>query len=312
MNYLQKSLLSLTLFILISTGASAQRTSRLQYIEKYKELAIKNMSTYGIPASITLAQACLESGDGNSRLATEGNNHFGIKCHNWEGKKIFQDDDERNECFRKYDAPEESFRDHSEFLRYRDRYKFLFDFDPGDYKAWAYGLKQAGYATNPAYPQLLIKIIEDFKLYQYDIPGAVIPPPPSVAEKEKEYTIPEGTNLYQISLSRKILEKNGVPYIISQEGESWESVAADFNLFKRELQRFNDADRDSDLMPGTVVYIEAKKKKADPLLSSHVTEPGETIQILSQRYAIRAKYLRKLNNLKAGEEPAPGIILKLR
>ncbi|MDX9781436.1 MAG: glucosaminidase domain-containing protein [Bacteroidales bacterium] len=312
MNYLQKGYLTLLILTLTSAGAIAQRISRTQYIETYKELAIKNMTNYGIPASITLAQACLESGDGNSRLAKEGNNHFGIKCHNWEGKRIYHDDDERNECFRKYNAPEESFRDHSEFLRFRDRYKFLFDIDPGDYKAWAYGLKRAGYATNPSYPQLLIKIIEDFKLYEYDVPGVVIPPPPSVLEKEKVYTIPQGTTLYQISLSRKILEKNGVPYIISQEGETWESIASEFNLFKRELQRFNDAPRDSKVEPGTIVYIEQKKKRADALLTNHVTEVGETIRELSQRYAIRAKNLRRLNNLKTGEEPAPGIILKLR
>ncbi|MDD2491191.1 MAG: glucosaminidase domain-containing protein [Bacteroidales bacterium] len=312
MNYLQKGILTLMATLLFTYVMEAQRIPRIQYIETYKELAIKNMHKYGIPASITLAQACLESGDGNSRLAREGNNHFGIKCHNWDGKRIYQDDDEKNECFRKYNIAEDSFRDHSEFLRFRDRYKFLFDLDPQDYKGWAYGLKKAGYATNPSYPQLLIKIIEDFQLYKYDNIAGFTPPPPSQLEQEREYLIPSGTSLYQISLSRKILEKNGVPYVISAEGESWESLASDFKLFKRELQRFNDAERGSSLIPGSIVYLEGKKRRAEPMLTSHVVDAGETTLELSQRYAIKLKHLRKMNKLKAGDEPVPGTILKLR
>lgn len=312
MNYFKGSLLLLFFSVFCIHDLLAQRETRLRYIETYKELAIKNMSSYGIPASITLAQACLESADGNSKLAKEGNNHFGIKCHNWNGDKIFHDDDKNNECFRRYSKAEDSFRDHSEFLRFRDRYKFLFDLDPRDYKGWAYGLKKAGYATNPAYPQLLITIIEEYQLYKYDLSGETLPPPPSELEKEREYSAPAGTNLFQISLSRKIMERNGVPYIISEVGETWESLSEDFNLFTGELQRFNDSDKGRPLVPGSVIYIEAKKNRGESLITSHVIEEGETINGLSQRYAIKERSLRKLNNLKKDEEPVPGIILKLR
>ena len=147
-------------------GYAQTNAVRQAYILQYKEIAVRNMQGYAIPASITLAQACIESGNGTSRLAREANNHFGIKCHNnWKGKTIIHTDDAQNECFRKYNHPEESFIDHAEFLRYRDRYAFLFDLSPYDYKAWALGLKQAGYATNPQYANILIQVIEDYKLY---------------------------------------------------------------------------------------------------------------------------------------------------
>ena len=143
------------------------------YINKYKSLAISEMNEFGIPASITLAQGILESGNGESRLAVEANNHFGIKCHtNWDGETIFADDDEKNECFRKYSTVEESFRDHSLFLSKRDRYQFLFNYKKTNYRKWARGLKEAGYATNPKYASSLIKIIKNNNLSKYDISTA--------------------------------------------------------------------------------------------------------------------------------------------
>ena len=139
-----------------------------EYIEYFKDIAMQEMIDYGIPASITLAQGILESGSGKGRLAVEANNHFGIKCHKWDGDKIFHDDDKKNECFRKYKDPQTSFRDHSVFLTTRSRYEFLFDFKIDDYVSWSEGLKKAGYATDPNYPQKLINIIERYKLYEYD------------------------------------------------------------------------------------------------------------------------------------------------
>ena len=139
-----------------------------EYIEYFKDIAMQEMIDYGIPASITLAQGILESGSGKGRLAVEANNHFGIKCHKWDGDKIFHDDDKKNECFRKYKNPQTSFRDHSVFLTTRSRYEFLFDFKIDDYVSWSEGLKKAGYATDPNYPQKLINIIERYKLYEYD------------------------------------------------------------------------------------------------------------------------------------------------
>lgn len=149
--------------------AGAQNLTRQQYIDKYKDIAIRQMHRHKIPASIILAQGCLESNNGNSALATKANNHFGIKCHQgWKGKKFKQDDDKRNECFRRYDKAIDSFNDHSYFLISRDRYNSLFDLPLTDYKGWAHGLKAAGYATNPKYAKLLIDIIEEYKLYKYD------------------------------------------------------------------------------------------------------------------------------------------------
>lgn len=161
-----------TLFILILFSAvqlNGQKLSRAQYIEKYKDVAIRQMHKHRIPASIILAQACLESNNGNSTLAVKANNHFGIKCHDgWKGKKIKQNDDKRRECFRKYDNAIDSFTDHSYFLTSRQRYSSLFDLPITDYKSWAHGLKAAGYATNRKYATLLIDIIEEYELYKYD------------------------------------------------------------------------------------------------------------------------------------------------
>ena len=159
----------ITLFIGLIPEVQAQKMTTEAYIQKYKYIAIKEMFDYKIPASITLAQGILESGSGNSRLAREANNHFGIKCHNdWMGAKIYKDDDKKNECFRVYTSAEQSFRDHSLFLTTKNRYAFLFDYKTTNYKSWAKGLKKAGYATNPKYPKLLIGIIEDHNLNQYD------------------------------------------------------------------------------------------------------------------------------------------------
>ena len=155
-------------FIPFKTVFAQDRISTEEYIETYKDVAIKKMKTFNIPASITLAQGILESGSGNSRLAMKANNHFGIKCHkNWTGKTFTLDDDVKNECFRKYKDPADSYRDHSEFLTQRGRYSFLFEYKITEYKSWANGLKKAGYATNPKYPQLLIRIIERYDLSQY-------------------------------------------------------------------------------------------------------------------------------------------------
>lgn len=158
----------IALSIWVCSNVYAQKITRAQYIIMWKDVAQQSMRVYGIPASITLAQACLESADGNSELAMKGKNHFGIKCHGWEGKKIYHDDDKKGECFRRYKHAEQSFEDHALFLSERKRYAALFELKPDDYKAWAKGLKRAGYATNPKYPALLIKIIEDNKLYEYD------------------------------------------------------------------------------------------------------------------------------------------------
>ena len=312
MNILLKYTFALTILIFTGSMANGQKMSRPEYIEKYKALAIKQMQASGIPASIILAQACLESGDGNSRLATEGKNHFGIKCHTWEGPKIYHDDDASGECFRKYGDAEESFKDHSDFLRFRDRYRFLFELNVNDYKGWAHGLKKAGYATNPNYPQMLIKIIEEYNLSQYDNLALNIPPSPIEIEAPKEANPIISSELYKFTLDRELLEKNGVAYIVGSKNDTYSTLARDYKLFTRELLRFNDLKKEQPIEEGTIIYVEKKKKKAEPLLEKHITDAGDTMYELSQRYAIQLKYLYKMNNMKSGSEPEAGQIIKLR
>jgi LysM repeat protein len=312
MNILLKYTIALTILFFTGSMAVGQKMSRPEYIEKYKELAVKQMQASGIPASIILAQACLESGDGNSRLATEGKNHFGIKCHTWEGPKIYHDDDANGECFRKYGNAEESFKDHSDFLRFRDRYRFLFELKTNDYKGWAQGLKKAGYATNPNYPQMLIKIIEEYNLSQYDNLALNIPPTPMEIEAPKEANPIISSELYKFTLDRELLEKNGVAYIVGSKNDTYSTLARDYKLFTRELLRFNDLKKEQPIEEGTIIYVEKKKKKAEPLLEKHITDAGDTMYELSQRYAIQLKYLYKMNNMKSGSEPEAGQIIKLR
>ena len=320
MNRFVKISLAIVMMCITSVGAlsqTAERLTRAQYIEAYKGIAIEQMIEKGIPASITLAQACLESADGNSTLAVEANNHFGIKCHaHWKGETIAHDAESGKECFRKYGDAKESFSDHSDFLRYSDRYSFLFEIDRTDYKGWAYGLKKAGYATDPAYPAKLIKIIEENDLGRFDVledsVEVEVPPTPIQAAASVEIRPGSTARLYKIAIYREVFEQNGVPYIIATNKDSYGFLAGEYNLFKGELLRFNDLDRDEPLQAGTRVYLEKKKRSSARHLDKHVVEEGETMYGLSQRYAIQLKYLYQYNNMRRGEEPAPGTVLLLR
>ncbi|PQV47244.1 flagellum-specific peptidoglycan hydrolase FlgJ [Jejuia pallidilutea] len=185
-----------------STTAPSALTSTEAYIEAYKEIAQKEMTLYNIPASITLAQGILESASGKGRLSVEANNHFGIKCHTWTGAKIYHDDDKKGECFRKYNSAKYSFRDHSLFLTSRKRYEGLFDLDVSNYKAWAKGLRAAGYATDKKYPQKLIGLIERYELYKYDDEVLGLNPSRRKFNTEEEYlehVVAKGDTLYNIS-----------------------------------------------------------------------------------------------------------------
>ena len=314
---MKRILLLTTLLLLCAPLAWGQKMTRRQYVEKYAETAVREMKATGIPASITLAQGCLESGNGNSTLATKANNHFGIKCHNnWKGKTIRHDDETRNECFRSYDSADESFRDHSDFLRYRDRYAFLFDLEPTDYKGWAYGLQKAGYATAATYATSLIKIIEDEELWRYDKldrqEREALPPTPLQAETSTAFKPLPGHKLYTASLSREIRSTNGVAYILAQEGDTYRGLAKEYNLFRGELLRFNERKRDTPLHAGEIVYVEAKKNESAKGLDKHVVEEGETMRDLAQRYAVKMKKLYQYNAMLPGAEPEPGTILNLR
>ncbi len=333
---MKKHILSLVLLLVLLPMSIAQQSilPQVRYIEKYAAIAVNEMYRSGVPASITLAQGIIESASGQSVLAVKGNNHFGIKCHkNWTGATMRADDDRRNECFRVYDKAEDSFRDHSDFLRYRDRYKFLFDLPITDYKAWSYGLKQAGYATDPSYAAKLIKCIEDYDLTRYDQmtvtevlmrAGDTAQTPEEVVEEstlpESPHTLEAATLVpgsvmeeYRFSLSRQLYSKNGVPFLYSVEGESYRSIAKDYHLFLGEILRFNDLSSDERLMPGTIVYLQPKKKKAAPGVDKYIVGGDyETIHGICQRFAIKEKAFLKLNNLTPGARLQEGDELLLR
>ena len=311
----QKILLILSL-LLITATIYAQKTSRKEYIATYKDIAIKQMKTHGIPASITLAQGCLESGDGNSTLAKKANNHFGIKCHDWKGPSIRIDDDKKNECFRKYKHAEDSYNDHGDFLRYRERYGFLFNLKITDYKAWAHGLKKAGYATNPHYAQMLIKIIEENNLMQYDkYKGSskkIAPPSPAQLEEVKILKPVKNSPLYKYSVNRTVYEVNGVAYIIANKGDTYKSIAKEYNLFRNELLRFNDLTRHSTLRPGSRIFLQNKKNKAKKHLEVHFVEEGDTYHSISQRYGVKLKSIAKYNHINTEGSPHEGDEIYLR
>ena len=277
--------------LVISTNpAFGQEISRKEYIEKYSSLAVKQMHQYKIPASITLAQGILESNNGNSRLATKANNHFGIKCHGWEGKKIFADDDKKNECFRNYKNVLESFVDHSLFLNKYSRYEILFDYKITDYKSWAKGLKKAGYATNNKYPELLIKIIEENKLYQFD------------SKKIDKNLISGKRNIY--------MHPNKIKYVISKNQETYETIAKSLNIKLKQILKYNDDNNQSVLKVGTKVFIQPKRNRSKQ--KTHVVNNGEDLRIISQTYGIKMKSLKKRNQLILKNSLNNGDKLRLR
>lgn len=287
--------------------AEQKALSRNEYINRYKEIAIRQMHKYGIPASIILAQACLESGNGNSRLAVEANNHFGIKCHDWDGDRIYHDDDAQQECFRKYARAEDSFFDHSEFLRTRPRYGSLFNLGREDYEGWAHGLKAAGYATNPQYATLLIDLIKENKLYQYDTypstGGEMLYP---------ETTAPITEDLFVISVDRKVYVTNKKRYVLASPGDTYESLAGEFRLFNHEIIRFNDAVRHSQPAVGERVYIQRKAARVTSGPDTHVVRGGETLHYISQKYGIKLSSLCSMNGLSPVQEVSEGTVLRLR
>ncbi len=295
-----------------------ERISRSEYIDTYKEIAIVEMNAYHIPASITLAQGILESGNGNSRLAKNANNHFGIKCHKgWTGESIKMDDDEKNECFRKYKNAETSFKDHSQFLTTRSRYAFLFDFKINDYKSWAKGLKKAGYATNPKYPTLLIKIIEENNLHEYDkFYGKKY----TGATKKEKYNTSNSFNtpLAQTQFkevpntinNRKVFLNNGIKFTYAKKGDTFYKIAEEFNIYTFQVFRYNDMKKKDTPKEGQIIYLQSKKSQCNKPV--HQVQPGETLFDISQEYGIKLKKLAKYNNLKKDAKLYPDQKIKLK
>ncbi|MCD6354141.1 MAG: glucosaminidase domain-containing protein [Prolixibacteraceae bacterium] len=291
---------------------SLAQTSRRDYINKYQLLAIEEMNRSGIPASITMAQACLESSDGTSKLAKKSNNHFGIKCKKgWKGKKMYYDDDKRHECFRKYKTVEDSYIDHTNFLMNNPRYALLFKLAPTDYKGWAKGLKKAGYATANHYDKHLISIIEEFQLYRLDY--KINYNELSVFEQQKIDN--EGVsntlsiNPYQ---THEVVKRNRINSVVARTGDTFEILAQEFGLKSWELYKFNDQAPGYRPQPNEVVYIQPKKRRTIKERLTHTVQQGETMHFISQMYGIKLKPLYFRNRMKPGQQPAPGQIIYLR
>ncbi len=294
-----------TLFCIFTLNSFAQEEVKVkitveQYIEKYSALAIEEMYRSRIPASITLAQGILESGNGNSRLSTEANNHFGIKCKaTWTGKTLYEDDDAPQECFRKYDAAIDSYRDHSDFLMNNKRYAFLFDLDSKDYKSWAYGLKKAGYATNPQYPELLITFIEKHKLHKYD--------EVKISEEEEKEKAEEKAEI--VKTYGKEFMINGIPAIAAKANESFAQIALNYDIKVFQLYKYNDLQKDDECHEGDTIYLKNKKNKAE--IETCILGKGDNTHKISQRFAIKLEKILSRNNLVLNQQPAVGQIIYL-
>lgn len=287
------ALLTLVALILSVTHVSAQikwNSAYQAYIDQYKDLAIEQMLKYNIPASITLSQGLLESGAGRSWLTKSSNNHFGIKCHGWTGRRVFHDDDERGECFRAYDNPRQSFEDHSRFLATQSRYARLFNYSRTDYKSWARGLKHCGYATNPQYASKLIQIIELYNLNQYD--KAKKFDQFMVKHSTEDGVAPDG-NFHVI----KAYNKNY--YVIARKGDSFQSLSKELCIGKRKLAKYNERSYKEELAAGDVIYLKKKHKKATKEYKNrpHIVQIGESMYLISQKYGIRLSSLYKKNHL---------------
>lgn len=287
--------LLLSLFAFLTVQGQSRNKQYEDYIKKYRDIAVEEMKRYHIPASITLAQGLLESGAGYGTLARKSNNHFGIKCgSDWRGKTVKHDDDARNECFRVYKDPKDSYRDHSKFLAGKQRYAFLFDLKITDYKGWARGLKKAGYATNPRYAHQLIDIIERYDLDKYDKKGGL-------------KWMKENPNPHEPYIA------NGLLYIIARQGDTWKNISKEFDISKRKLRKYNDLYKGYELQEGDILYLEKKNRKAPKGMYVHVLRSGESMYSISQKYGIRLKRLYKMNKMDFGDAaPKVGTILRIR
>ena len=317
--------LALLLILSFPLALPAQRITPEEYIQTYKDIAMREMRDHKIPASITLAQGLLESGAGNSALAREAKNHFGIKCHKgWTGKTYTMDDDEKDECFRKYSNAEESFVDHSLFLTTRSRYAALFDLDITDYEGWAKGLKAAGYATNPKYAQLLIDRIELYDLAKYDkialgqmTDDNVLP---DIAPEDELLELafsPDDRAAYELvdmtAEKRFIYENNGVRFAYAKEGETPDGLAKAFGVKLKKLCEYNLVRRPDEMVfhSGDVVYL-AQLKNKNWKAKKHVVEEGETLRDVALRYAVKPEKIMKKNGLVEGQRLQTGQVLWLR
>lgn len=322
---------------------SNQNQGTLDYIKKYKDLAMEQMIEFKIPASIKLAQAIIESSHGTSELAVKSNNHFCIKCHNnWTGKKTYYDDDEKGECFRVYNTVEESYRDHSNFLKNGTRYASLFNLEITDYKGWANGLKKAGYATSPVYANVLIKVIEDYNLQQYDQmvvknefkpkkktekvevegedePEIVVKPK---KQKKNKHTVADNIGgvpvlsrcpVVEVTQDHHYIKENfGVKFVTTKDGDDLESLAKQLKMYPYQLVKYNHLGNKTTFVKGEVLYINPMRRKAAQGYYIHVIQQGETLSQVSKLYAVKLERLFKMNGLDENSVLQIGQEIRLR
>jgi LysM repeat protein len=323
---------SVVLFVLITGLAKAQPTADIiEYINNYKKLAMDEMQRAGVPAAVKLAQGIHETQAGKSDLVQKSNNHFGIKCKAvWTGDRVFHDDDSRGECFRKYGQAADSYKDHSDFLRSSDRYDFLFQLDPTDYKAWAYGLKRAGYATNPKYAPIIIKLIEDYNLEQYTLiaMGKILPSEEVVLQLPKPFTdlpitvIPVSDTAEAAAQPALQIPVTAVSYptgeftinntrvIFAKQGTTLLSVAQQYDVSLSRLLEFNELSGQDVLKTDQLLYLQRKRKSGTN--EFHIVAPGENLYDICQKEAIRLDVLLDYNHLQRSMQPAVGEKLYLQ
>jgi LysM repeat protein len=289
----------------LPVSAQYNSTTIQAYVEEWWPVAVENMQAHGIPASISLAQGILESAAGTSELSRKSNNHFGIKCHkDWTGKKVYYDDDAPGECFRQYNDPADSWADHSEFLTSRERYAGLFDLKSDDYEGWAHGLKKAGYATNPKYAELLIKLIRDYALDDYDrYDNRQL----ASARGRRKSGAPDTPGP---AVSSEVFWFNRIPTVLAHDGEYPKDISARQDVPLVRLCDYNDFEPDYALTEGEKVYLKPKRRKAAEKV--HLTKAGESLRDIAQQHGVLLDVLARRNLVTEGFVPAAGQPIYLR
>jgi LysM repeat protein len=306
----------------VGLTSEAQTITIDQYVATYKNLAIAEMQRTGVPACITLAQGILETEGGNSDLLKASNNHFGIKCKaSWTGATVFHDDDASGECFRKYNSAEESYKDHSDFLKNQDRYSYLFQLDPLDYKGWAYGLRKCGYATNPKYAQILIQYIEQYHLQDYsmiamgkmkDTSTTIYVQTPATGQPAPQATVTATAYVAPVAVHypQGEFKINDTKVVYALAGASLLAMADQYHISLSNLVDFNDLSNDNELTKDQLVYLQRKRKTGEKPM--HTVATGETLYDIAQTEGIRLASLLELNELEMTMQPAIGESLYLQ
>jgi hypothetical protein len=307
-----RNALAAAVFLMTWSLASGQKKlSPHDYIDRWADVAVRQMVDHGIPASITLAQGILESGNGNSELAAKSNNHFGIKCHSdWDGRRTYHDDDEKGECFRVYKDASDSFEDHSAFLK-RSRYAELFELDITDYKGWARGLKKCGYATNPKYAGLLIDLIERYELQRFDEEGlALMERGESIRNEQANLA---STRLHWAAGREVWISDNDIRYLIASPTDTYETLAKELDMMPWQFYRYNEVERREEehaLQGGEIVYLQPKRSTGN--VDWVTVGAGATLYEIAQQHGIKLKAIIRKNRLKPGHALQEGDRLSLR